>query len=77
MEYNPLPPMIPSVAIADGFARVLFLSDFFDVAISPLPYRLAPNVGQKAHLNSQAGSCRGTYDTTEVVPDTAATFSLA
>ena len=36
MEYNPLPPMIPSVAIADGFARVLFLSDFFDVAISPL-----------------------------------------
>jgi hypothetical protein len=68
MEYNPLPPMIPIVAIGDGFARVLFLSDFFDVAISPLPCRLATQCGAKPNLSGYSRSCRGTYGTTEVVP---------
>jgi hypothetical protein len=55
MEYNPLPPMIPSVAIADGFARVLFLSDFFDVAISPLPCRRALSVARNRTSAAKAG----------------------
>jgi hypothetical protein len=76
MEYNPLPPMIPTVAIADGFARVLFLSDFFDVAISPLLLWACSQCDAKPNLSGQA-VLDAADGAAEVVPDTAASISLA